>query len=356
MPSIQMKADYSTKLLNTWDSETALFSIRELDMASIQRAVQLIQLHKYDLALKELDSMLADDPNIARVYSLKALAFMDKKQKLKAIENAQKAIGIDPDDAYPHYVLGVVYFNLTEDYKKTQDSIKESLKINPDNPDCYDILAQLRLIKLDYSGALKFCEEGLKLDPQDVDCLSTRARVLALMGKRGEAKQTIGNALSTDPENITALTSAGWVHLESGDHIKALEVFREVLRLNPEYDYAKAGIVQALKARIPFYRWVMGYRRWVAGLGRAKVVLIVFGIILLRAGSLLPGLGALAGLYLLYLISVLLTDPISNFILLFNKYGKYALTKKQKRQSYTAVGCLVAAMIVVVILLLFHIL
>ena len=51
----------------------------------------------------------------------------------------------------------------------------------------------------------------------------------------------------------------------------ALEHFREALRLDPNLQYAQAGIVEALKARNPIYRWMLGYFLWMGRLSdRAK--------------------------------------------------------------------------------------
>ena len=58
------------------------------------------------------------------------------------------------------------------------------------------------------------------------------------------------------------------------DGREALEHFRESLRLDPTSGYAKAGIVEALKARNFVYRWLLAYFLWMmrlsnrASLGR----------------------------------------------------------------------------------------
>ena len=41
-----------------------------------------------------------------------------------------------------------------------------------------------------------------------------------------------------------------WALIEQGEHEQAMEHFREALRLNPQLDWARQGIVEAMKARI----------------------------------------------------------------------------------------------------------
>src|SRR5262245_3830355 len=63
-------------------------------------------------------------------------------------------------------------------------------------------------------------------------------------------------------ETVLSLTNQGWAALESGEPHEALQHFRRALRLRPDYERARSGVVEALKARHPLYRWVLGGFFW----------------------------------------------------------------------------------------------
>jgi tetratricopeptide (TPR) repeat protein len=312
--------------------------------ASLSKAAQLIDLHKYSLALKEADAFLSSEPENARAYALKALAYMGKKQRVEALENAEKAVGLGPELEFSHYILGLVHLNLTKNFRTAELAINEALRINPENPDYYDVLAQLRMVKRDYKEALRLCEKGLEIDPQNVDCRSTRARVLTKMGKKNAAREDLSEALKNDPENPQTLASKGWVDLENGDYQGAQEAFRDALKIKPDYEYARDGLIQALKAKNIIFRWYLRYAFWINRLGnRTRWALVVGIFLLVRFLAFIPGLQGLIGLYILFVISTWIIDPISNLFLRFNKYGKYALSKAEIMGSDLVVGCLVLA-------------
>ncbi len=51
--------------------------------------------------------------------------------------------------------------------------------------------------------------------------------------------QTLGSALANDPENALTHANQGWALLHRGDHERALEHFREALRIDPELEWAR---------------------------------------------------------------------------------------------------------------------
>src|SRR5262249_11867800 len=132
-------------------------------------------------------------------------------------------------------------------------------------------------------------EEGLEQDPEHVSCNNLRAMALVKLGRNAEAGTTIATALERQPENAFSHANQGWGFLHQGNHQKALEHFPGSLRLDPEMEYARAGIVEAMKPRHWIYALFLRYFLWMARLsGKAQWAIIIGGYIGYRA------LGALA--------------------------------------------------------------
>ena len=140
-----------------------------------------------------------------------------------------------------------------------------------------------------------------------------RASALVQLGRREEAGDTIDSALARDPENAFTHANHGWARLHAGDHRAAREHLREALRLDPELDWARQGMIEALKAGNPLYGLMLRYFLWTGRLSRRGQWAVVLGGYV--AFRLLGGVAAdvpasrpvVVPLLVLYALFVLLT-------------------------------------------------
>jgi tetratricopeptide (TPR) repeat protein len=177
---------------------------------------------------------------------------------------------------------------------------------------------------------------------------------LVKLGRKKEAGATIEAALAKDPDNAVTHANQGWALLERGDHRKALEHFREALRLDPELDWARAGIVESLKARYLVYRLMLRYFLWMASLrARAQWALII-GLFVLywvlrhvadANPDLAPWIWPVLYAYIGFAVMGWLADPLFNLLLRLNRFGRLALSPDQVRASNWVGGCLLVALL-----------
>ncbi|HEX5242273.1 MAG TPA: tetratricopeptide repeat protein [Tepidisphaeraceae bacterium] len=163
---------------------------------------------------------------------------------------------------------------------------------------------------------------------------------LVRLGRRAEAGLAIDAALARDPENATTHANQGWTLLHQGQHKKAMEHFREALRLDPQMDWARAGIVEALKARNPIYRIFLAYFLFMGRLSRQAQWGIIIGgyvayriVLSISQGSNSPWtklLWPLIGLYIAFAVMTWLASPLFNLLLRLDRFGRYALSNDQK--------------------------
>ena len=84
------------------------------------------------------------------------------------LENAQKKVQQNPNDAETHFELGIIYNNLSF-YKDAIFSYKEAIRIKPDFLDAHFNLG-LTYEKLGYyQDAISSYKEALKINPNDYD-------------------------------------------------------------------------------------------------------------------------------------------------------------------------------------------
>jgi tetratricopeptide (TPR) repeat protein len=308
---------------------------------NLQRALLLYQQSRFELAEPELRQALAADPDDAYAHALLALCLAHREQFDEATQEARQAIHLAPDFAFAHYAMA----NVLQDRRRYDEAIaaiSEALRLEPEDADYCALLSQIRLDQRNWPAGLEAAERGLQFDPGHISCTNLRAIALVKLGRKAEAGATIDAALARNPDDAITHANQGWTYLEQSDPRKALEHFREALRLEPTNEWARAGIVEALKARNIVYGLLLRYFLWMAKLpAAAQWGVIIGGYLLNRALSSAakanPDLAPwLLPVRILYLVLVLLTwtaEPLFNLLLRVNKFGRLALSEEQTTAS-----------------------
>jgi tetratricopeptide (TPR) repeat protein len=307
----------------------------------LERAQQLIELKRYAEAAKELQAILSQDPNSPEALALFSICQAEMGNLDEAIKTIMYAISRQPDNDYNLYLLALFFFN-QQKFDESEKAIKNAISFQPHTADYFGLLSAIKLNQKEWQQALDYANQGLTSDPDNLQCLNVRSQALFKLDKKDDAYHTIQHALNQDPENELTHTNLGWTLLEQGEHKKALEHFREALKINPHYDYAKAGLVEALKARYWFYKLFLKYAFWLSNMkakGQWIVILgLFFGIRILNSvartnETLAVFITPVIYLYFAFAISTWIIEPLSNLFLRLNVYGRYALTKEEIKSS-----------------------
>jgi Tfp pilus assembly protein PilF len=307
----------------------------------LQRALLLLQQSRYDLAEKELRQLLAKDPDDAQAHALLAFSLVSQDKIEEAESSARQAIQLAPNHPYCHYCLGVIKFQ-KDDLVNARQAIEEAIRLDPEDSDYHGLRALIYLRAQRWQEALEAANEGLTHDPTHQGCLNHRAMALVKLNRPEEAHQTIGQALQRNPENEQTHANLGWTYLHKGRHQKALEHFSEALRLDPNYDYARHGLVEALKARYFLYRWLLQFFLWMSRLSPGvRGGLIVGAYVLIRVlqgmarqrPEVAPFILPIVAFYGIFVLLTWIIDPLFNLALQCNKYGRHALSSRQRWNS-----------------------
>jgi Tfp pilus assembly protein PilF len=319
----------------------------------LQRALVLLEQSRYELAEKELRGALADDPHDAHTHALLALAMVNQKQYDEATQEAQHAIHLAPDEPFPHYVLAIV-LRERQRLPEALAAINEALRLAPYDANYHGVQSAIFIRQEKWRDALAAAERGLEIDPEDDDCTNMKAIALVKLGRKADAHAAIEGALARSPDNATTHANQGWTYLDQGNPKQALEHFREALRLDPTSQWARAGMLEALKARYFFYRWLLAYFLWMAKLSSgARWGVIIGGYVGYRVlGSLAdanpllaPWITPLLVAYGIFAISTWIASPLMNLFLRLNRFGKHLLTREERITS-NIVGVMVFGVII----------
>lgn len=320
--------------------------------AHLERARILVHQSRWETAEQELRAELTADPESGEAHALLAFCLSQREEFDEATSEAKEAIRLGPDVAAFHYTLGQVYAYRRR-FREAETCARESIRLDPDDADWFELLADVCFAQERWQDALDAAERGLKLDPEHAGCTNSRAMALVKLGRKGEAGEALEGALGRDPENATTHANEGWRQLELGDPHKALAHFREALRLEPGLEWARMGIIEALKARSAVYGIVLRYFLWMAKLSaRARwgVILVgYFGSKMLRKAAdanprAAPFLWTIVGAYVAFCLLTWLATPLFNLLLRLDPLGRLALSREETVASNWVGACLLLAL------------
>lgn len=319
----------------------------------LERAQLLLEQNRFSLAEKELRLQLASTPNDPIAHSLLAVCLAEQHQHEQALQYARDAVALAPDLAYAHYVLATVQYDLKH-YGDAVATVHEAIRLEPDEADYHALLAGLYFDQKKWQAALDVAEAGLRLDPAHINAANLKAMALTRLGRPDEAETAIGATLQRDPENALTHANQGWTLLQNGKHEKAIGHFHEALRLDPELEWAREGLMEALKARHWVYRLLLKYMFGMSRLSdRGQWLVLIggyLGYLILRGISkanpaLAPILWPVLGLYIIFVLMTWIGEPLFNLLLRFNRFGKNALSARQSMASTLVAACLALALL-----------
>ena len=320
---------------------------------NLQRAILLVQQHRHEQAIPELRQALTGGPLDPYAHAMLGLCLAKLEKFQEATAEAQRAIHLSPDFPFGHYA----YASILHDRHRNVEAlaaINEALRLDCSDADSFALLAAIHIDEKRWREALEAAERGLQLDSEDIACTNLRAIALVKLGRKAEAGATIDTALSKNPDNAVTHANQGWTLLQRGDHKKALEHFREALRLDPENEWARHGIVEALKARNFIYAFMLRYFFWMSRFsGRTQLLIILggyFGNQLLRGlaasqPELAPWVLPIRILYAVFALMTWIADPLFNLLLRVNRFGRLALSREQVVAANYLGACLLLAII-----------
>jgi tetratricopeptide (TPR) repeat protein len=325
----------------------------------LARGRLLFQQGRHDLAEAEFRHALAEDPNNDNAHALLALCLAIKESFDEAQRESAEAIRLAPDEPFNHYVMSQV---LTDRNMPAQAeaAARQAIALDPYNADYWAALAFTRFNQRDWNDTLNAAEQGLQSDPEHVECNNLRAMALTKLGRRDEAGQTLHAALARQPEDAYSHANMGWTLLHEGDPTKAMEHFREALRLDPDMDWARQGIVEALKARNILYRAMLAYFLWMSRIGHSAQWMIVIGgwlgIRFLRQmmkqnPRLAPVAIPVLILYVLFVFLSWTAPALFNLMLRLDKFGRLVLSREERIASNFVGGAALLALALVVLAL-----
>ena len=269
-------------------------------------------MSRYEDAMPYLHAALIEEPDDGEALSLLAICQSHiEPERQRSLETIETAIVAEPDEPEYLRIRALILCQLNRP-KEGLATVQTALQMDPADPDIRVAEARVFLCLSRWEEAGISAREALKLDPDHVQASNVLVHALYELRDGGANQSMVLRLLAERPEDAHAHYNAGYSYLQSGDCDKSLEHFTECLRLDPSFDPARIGMMEAMRGRYAIYRLYL--RVYFAADARAKK---------LKSSEVLfplavPFLGAAA-----------LVHALASFFLLFDPHGRLVMDREE---------------------------
>lgn len=186
-----------------------------------KKAIKLYELKRYGLAKKELFKLLEVAPDFPPALWLLATCFYSEENYKKGITYLNIALQSASNESQTHYLLGLGHQGLGN-LERALESAERAIEINPQQAEYFLLVAQLYFEMKIYGNSKKFIHKTLELDPYNVQALQLKSHIESLFKRQIQAEKDINTALKINPENIG-------LHLEKADQEFGLGNYQQAI-------------------------------------------------------------------------------------------------------------------------------
>jgi tetratricopeptide (TPR) repeat protein len=313
------------------------------------RGLQLKELGRYTDAESAFREALAQEPNDGfTLHQLAACQWHIPERHKDALQTINQAIAAEPNES-EHHILRAFILCVLRRPKEALAATRTALGLDPQDTGAFAAEAQAHLQMENWALAEQSARQALALDADNAAAANQLAQALRLQNKQTENAAHLAGMLARDPGDAFTHANAGWSALQRGEHRQAETHFREALRLDPDFDYAREGLLNSFRARSPLYRAYLKYsfamQRLSSGKRWAVILGLYFGV---KVARYIPGGFILVALYFLFVLWVWVARPVGNFLLLFDAFAKHALRAREKVEAAVVGGGLTLGFIAVI--------
>jgi tetratricopeptide (TPR) repeat protein len=203
---------------------------------------------RFAQAVEQFQKALRIDPNDADANYNLGNALAQQGSFEEAAEQLQHALQLAPGNAMAVYDLGNVRAKQGQ-FDEAIEQFRKAVKIDPELASAHYNLGSLLTQQGKFREAIAHFGQVMRLAPDDARPPYNIGRMFFLQGELDEAIRHFRLALRIDPGHVKARYDLAVVLAGQGDFEAASKEFRESLSIEPNLAEAHAGLARALSAQ-----------------------------------------------------------------------------------------------------------
>lgn len=285
---------------------------------------------------------LGRDPHHPGCLSLLAqsLLQLDGREE-EALRAAYDAVTADPENAHQHAVLAFARSRTARDgqdsvLRRALEEADHAVSLDPGHDLAHVVRASILTRLEKWKEAEAAARRALELDPDNIQASSILSGVLVNLGRQREHTELAEDLLARGPDDPDAHIAAGFNYLQRGDQAKANEHFLEALRLEPNHEGARLGLIESHRARSWSYRTLIRFNTAIQRLSSGNGQWVMLGGYVLYRTVLGPlqkaspvGAGLLITAWLVLALWSHLARGMASFFMLFDRRVRLVLGRPE---------------------------
>lgn len=228
----------------------------------MRQAAVLCELGRYPEAERLLSQVVASDPQNSGAWCLMSQARLGSKRPREALEAAQRASAITPDEEWSHRLMSLAWTGLG-DRQSAVASAKEAVRLAPHEWRAHLRLAAALRVLPDLPASHGPLERALELAPDQPDVHMVAGSIAAAEGRRTDAAESYRQVLALDPDHSGAHQGLASLHVRraalanahAGRLAAAAGGFAAAIRADP----TSASSRRALDAVLALFQRLLAY-------------------------------------------------------------------------------------------------
>ena len=193
------------------------------------------------LANAYIDKALELDRFNPRAYFMRGMIALSANDTAVAMKNFMTSRIQDDDFIEPKIQIAHIYAAQGDTLAKS--FFKESIAKSPEDYSLYYDYAMYLQDNGFPEEALSYYDTLLNVMPDNYNLIYNKGYVyLVYLGENEKAMECFNKVLEMDPTSINALFNKGVTYEQMGDFINAKNIYRQILRKNPDYQLAVDAI------------------------------------------------------------------------------------------------------------------
>ncbi len=220
--------------------------ISDLSQSSVffYRGTSYLSKSDYERAIVDYDKAIQLNPQNAFNYSNRGYAYYTEGEKDRAFADFDKAIQLGHQDAMAYFNRAAAYSDKGEKDRAIADYDK-AIQLDPKLAKPYYNRGAAYSDKGEKDRAFADFDKAIQIDPQDALAYTNRGYAYSAKGEIDRAIADYDKAIQLDPKLAIAYVDRGNAYKHKGDYNKALENFDRAISLDPKNAaaYGNRGLV-----------------------------------------------------------------------------------------------------------------
>ena len=214
-----------------------------MDNKKLNAAIELHQNGDVTQAIDLYSSLMIENKEDAQLLFLMGVAHLQINKLEISQEYLKKSIAIYPQNPSSYYNLGLVYQDL-ENFEGAVKEYRRAIQLEPDYAEAYFNLG----VSLSYlrrlNEALESFDRAISINPNDPEIHSNRGIIFKELRRFEEALECYNRALKLDSNMAEVYSYRGAVNKSLKRYKDALIDIREALKLKPDMKYILSSFIQ----------------------------------------------------------------------------------------------------------------